>query len=73
MSFIWAVSSASFQYFFCKLKDPNEYIVSQIRQRKILGAPISPITMRNLLDAIPPATLIVEMDIQVIIGIILRQ
>ena len=55
------------------MKDLNEYIFSQIGQRKILGAPISPITMRNLLDAIPPATLIVKMDIQVIIGIILRQ
>ena len=54
------------------MKDPNKYIFSQIGQRKILGAPISPITMRNLLDAIPPATLIVKMDIQVILGIILR-
>lgn len=36
----------------------------EIGQRKILGAPISPITMRNLFDAIPPATLIVKMDIQ---------
>ena len=55
------------------MKDPNKYIVSQIGQRKILGAPISPITMRNLLDAIPPATLIVKMDIQVIVGTLLRQ
>ena len=41
----------------------------QIGRREVLGPPTSSITMANLLEAIPPATLIVKMDIQVFIVI----
>ena len=37
----------------------------QIGKREILGPPTSSITMKTLLHAIPPTTLIVKMDIQV--------
>merc|ERR1719270_2389537 len=35
-----------------------------IGKQEVLGPPTSSITMKNLLEAIPPATLIVKMDIQ---------
>ena len=37
----------------------------KIGKQEILGPPTYSITMKNLLEAIPPATLIVKMDIQV--------
>ena len=40
-------------------------ILLQIGKREILGPPTSSITMKTLLHAIPPTTLIVKMDIQV--------
>ena len=43
----------------------------QIEKREILGPPTSSITMENLLAAIPSATLIVKMDIQVFIAIVI--
>ena len=41
-------------------------ILLQIGKREILGPPTSSITMKTLLHAIPPTTLIVKMDIQVL-------
>ena len=43
------------------LDHPNH----QIGKREVLGPPTSSITMASLFTAIPPATLIVKMDIQV--------
>ena len=42
---------------------------NQIGKREVLGPPTSSITMASLFNAIPPATLIVKMDIQVFISL----